>query len=159
MNQVDLETHCRNRTCSYVGGLLYHYTSVKDRTEGKWRPGLLNKHKPNVCVSRIWLKKIHSIRVENYILFSRHPKNLSLGYSLSVQFSSVQSLSHDRLFATPWIAARQAFLSITNSRSLPKPMSIESVMPSNHLILCHPLLFSPSIFPSVRVFSQHYKCV
>ena len=72
----------------------------------------------------------------------------------SVQFSSVQSLSCIRLFVTPWTAARQASLSITNSRSPPKPMSIESVMPSNHLILCHPLLLLPSIFPSIRVFSN-----
>jgi len=70
------------------------------------------------------------------------------------QFSSVQSLSHIRLFATTWTAARQASLSITNSWSPPKPMSIESVMPSNHLILCHPLLLLPSIFPSIRVFSN-----
>ena len=69
----------------------------------------------------------------------------------SVQFSSVQSLSPVRLFATPWTTAGQASLSITNSRSPSKPMSIESVMPSNHLILCHPLLL-PSIFPRVRVF-------
>ena len=68
--------------------------------------------------------------------------------------SSVQSLSRVQLFATPWTAACQAFLSITNSRSLPKLMSIESVMPSNHLILCHPLLLLPSIFPSIRVFSN-----
>ena len=68
-------------------------------------------------------------------------------------FSSVaQSLSHVRLFATPWTAAHQASLSITNSRSLPKLMSIKSVMPSNHLILCHPLLLLPSIFYSIRVF-------
>jgi len=67
--------------------------------------------------------------------------------------SSVQSLSHVRLFASPWTAARQASLSITNSQSLPKLMSIKSVMPSNHLILCHPLL-PPSIFPSIRVFSD-----
>ena len=66
--------------------------------------------------------------------------------------SSVQSLSRVRLFATPWTAACPASLSITNSRSLLKPMSIESVMPSNHLILCHPLLLLPSIFPSIRVF-------
>ena len=66
-------------------------------------------------------------------------------------FSSVQLLSLVRLFMTPWTAARQASLSITNSRSLPKLMSIESVMPSNHLILCCPLLL-PSIFPSIRVF-------
>ena len=70
------------------------------------------------------------------------------------QFSSVQSLSRVRLSATPWTAARQAFLSITNSRSPPKPMCIESVMPSNHLILCCPLLLLSSIFPSIRVFSS-----
>ena len=76
------------------------------------------------------------------------PKNAS------VQFSSVQSLSHVQLFATPWTAARQASLSITNSRNPLKPMSIESVMPSNHLILCRPFLLLPSIFPSIRVFSN-----
>ena len=74
--------------------------------------------------------------------------------SPSKNFSSVQLLSHVRLFATPWTAARQASLSITNSQSLPKLMSIELVMPSNHLILCHPLLLLPSIFPSIRVFSN-----
>ena len=68
--------------------------------------------------------------------------------------SSVQSLSCDRLFATPWTAAHQASLSITNSRSLLKLMFIELVMPSNHLILCCPLLLPPSIFPSIRVFSN-----
>ena len=67
-------------------------------------------------------------------------------------FSSVQLLSRVRLFATPWTAARQASYSITNSSSSLKLMSIESVMPSKHLILCHPLLFPPSIFPSIRVF-------
>ena len=72
-----------------------------------------------------------------------------------IQFSSVQLLSRVLLFATPWIAACQASLSITNSQSPPKPMSIESVMPSNHLILCHPLLLLPSISPSIRVFSNH----
>ena len=68
--------------------------------------------------------------------------------------SSVQSLSRVLLFATPWTAARQASLSISNSRSLLKLMSIKSVMPSNHLILCHPLLLLPSIFPRIRVFSN-----
>ena len=68
--------------------------------------------------------------------------------------SSVQSLSPVQLFATPWTAAHQASLSITNSQSLLKLMSIESVMPSNHLILCHPLLLPPSIFASIRVFSS-----
>ena len=68
--------------------------------------------------------------------------------------SSLQSLSHVRLFATAWTAAHQASLSITNSRSLLKLMSIELGMPSNHLILCYPLLHPPSIFPSIRVFSN-----
>ena len=67
---------------------------------------------------------------------------------------SVQPLSHVQLFAIPWTAARQASLSITNSQSLLKLMSIELVMPSNHLILCHPLFLWPSIFPSIRVFSN-----
>ena len=71
-----------------------------------------------------------------------------------LQFSSVQSLSCVQLIATPWTAALQASLSINNSQSLLKHMSIESVMPSNHLILCHPLLRRPSIFPSIRVFSN-----
>ena len=73
---------------------------------------------------------------------------------LSTPFSSVQLLSRIRLFASPWIAARQASLSITNSRSSPKLMSIESVMPSSHLILCRPLLLLPPIPPSIRVFSN-----
>ena len=78
------------------------------------------------------------------------PKEVS-----SVQFSSVQSLSHVRLSATPWTAALQASLSITKSHNLPKLMSIELVMPSNHLFLCCPLLLPPSIFPSIRVFSNN----
>ena len=71
-----------------------------------------------------------------------------------VRFSSVQSLSRVRLFATPWTAAHQASLSITNSQGSLKLMSIELVMPSNHLILCRPLFLLPSIFPSIRVFSN-----
>ena len=72
----------------------------------------------------------------------------------ALMFSSVQSLSHVQLFVIPWTAAHQASLSITNSQSPPKPMSIKSVTPSNHLILCRPLLLLPSIFPSIRVFSN-----
>ena len=71
-----------------------------------------------------------------------------------IQFSSSQLLSCVQLFATPWITEHQASLSITNSRSLLKLMSIESVMPFGHLIVCHPLLLLPSIFPSIRVFSN-----
>ena len=73
-----------------------------------------------------------------------------------LNFSSVQLLSHVQLFATPWTSARQASLSITSSRSFLRLVSIKSVMPSNHLILCHPLLFMPSIFPSIRPFSNEW---
>ena len=83
---------------------------------------------------------------QNYI----HNKLVKLGNAY--QFTSVLPLSRVQLLATPWTAARQASLSTTNSRSPPKPMSIELVMSSNHLILCHPLLLLPSIFPSIRVF-------
>ena len=79
-------------------------------------------------------------------------KHTPLGVSVSP--GPVQSLSHVGLFMTPWTATRQASLSITNSRSILKLMSIESVMPSNHLILCRPLLLPPSIFPSIRVFAN-----
>ena len=77
-----------------------------------------------------------------------------LGSIFSKSVQSIQSLSCVQLFATPWSAARQASLSITNSQSLLKHVSIELVMPSNYLILCCPLLFLPSIFPSIRVFSN-----
>ena len=89
----------------------------------------------------------------SWLSFFFNPKNLICEWFL-IQFSSVQSLSCVRLFVTPWSAARQASLSITNSRSLLKHMSIESVMPSSHLVLCCPLLLLPSIFPSIRVFSN-----
>ena len=86
--------------------------------------------------------------VQNYYLLlnNRQQKN--------VQFGSFKSLSHVQLYVTPWTAACQASLSITSSQSLLKFMSIESLMPSNHLILCHPLLLPPSIFPNIRVFSN-----
>jgi len=89
---------------------------------------------------------------EGIQMANRHVKGCSV--LLIIQFSSVQLLSCVRLFATPWIAARQASLSITNSRSLPKLMCIESVMPSSHLFLCRPLLLLPPIPLSIRVFSN-----
>ena len=96
--------------------------------------------------------KTHTIQLASY------KEWLVVGYVFDIwgflQFSSVQSLSRVWLFATPWITACQASLSITNSRSLLKLMSIESVMPSSHLILCHPLLLLPPILPSIRVFSN-----
>ena len=87
-------------------------------------------------------------------MFWGKPWESAFPYVLLPQFSSVQAISRVWLFATSWTAARQASLSITNSQSSLKLMSIESVMPSNHLILCYPLLFLPSIFPSIRVFSN-----
>ena len=86
-------------------------------------------------------------------LKTQHSNNENHGIQ-SHQFSPVQSLSCVQLFAMPWPAERQASLSITNSWSLLKPMSIELVMPSNHLIVCYPFLLLPSIFPSIRVFSN-----
>ena len=86
-----------------------------------------------------------------YLAYGRYFMNAK---NYSVQFSSVQLLSHVWLFASPWTAARQASLSITNSQSLLKLMSIDSVMPSSHLILCRPLLLLPTTTPSIRVFSN-----
>ena len=99
------------------------------------------------CHSVVWF--LDSANMMHLVLV--HSSSLLCSIPL---FSSVQSLSHVWLFVTPWTAARQASLSITNSWSLLKLMSIELVMPSNHLILCFPLLLLPSIFPSIRVFSS-----
>ena len=91
----------------------------------------------------------------SYFYFWWNPiGQLKTSFITKIHISSVQLLSRVWLFVTPWTAAHQASLSITNSRSQPKFMSIESVMPSNHLILCHPLLILPWIFPSIRVFSN-----
>ena len=103
---------------------------------------LLKKEIPWIS-GHIW-KTDHNVQI-NYHFTEKY---------ICKTFSSVQLLSHVQLFATLWTTACQASLSITNSRSLPKLMSIESVMPSNHLILCRPLLLWPSIFPSIRVFSN-----
>ena len=89
-----------------------------------------------------------------YLYSSKNLRCVQLIQFSSVQFSSVQLLSHVQLFASPWTVARQAYLSITNSQRLLKLMSIELVMPSNHLILCCLLLLLPSIFLSIRVFSN-----
>ena len=92
----------------------------------------------------------HEYRFHVFFIHSSTDKHLCCFYI----FSSVQSLSCVQLFVTPWTAARQASLSITNSQSLLKLLSIESTMSSNHLIFCPPLLLLPSIFPSIRVFSN-----
>ena len=95
---------------------------------------------------------VHSIIFDSFLT----PWTVACQPSLSIAFSRQEfsSLSHVQLFATPWTAERHASLSITNSQSSPKLMSIELVMPSNHLIFCHLLRLLPSIFPSIRVFSN-----
>ena len=100
----------------------------------------------NIC----WIiEKARDFQKNIYFCFIDYAKAFDY-----VQFSSVQSLSCEWLFVTPWTGARQASLSITNSWNPPKLMSTESIMPSSHLILCSPLLLLPSIFPSIRVFSN-----
>ena len=122
------------------------------------QPGFLHrtKHMRTICswtlilighLDKIWFS-------DSVFRIQKYSDQSSLDQLQSFVSQSVQLLSHVRLFATPWTAARQASLSITSSQSLPKPMSMESVMPSNHLILCRPLLLLPSIFPSIRVFSN-----
>ena len=103
--------------------------------------------------------KIKYINISTYINVTYTHCNIIIKYiniskCINIQFSSAQSLSRVQLFVTPWIAARQASLSITNSQSLLKLMSIKSVMPSSRLILCRPLLLLPPIPPSIRVFSN-----
>ena len=119
--------------------------------------GVETLHNLFYMVRRISYKRVEIINFFRRTLNSVKVGTMSILATTTfpdVQFSSVQSLSYVRLFVTPWTAAHQASLSITNSRSLLKLMSIESVMASNHLILCHPLLLLPSIFPSIRVFSN-----
>ena len=94
------------------------------------------------------------IVTDRHRFLKQNPRTINCKRTDLRLFSSVQLLSHVRLFATPWTAACQVSLYITNSRSLLKLMSIELVMPSNHLIFCHPLLHPPSISPSIRVFSN-----
>ena len=97
---------------------------------------------------------LYQLSYQGSSLYTKEPRKHSSLKILSDQIRSDQSLSRVQLFATPWIAARQASLSSTNSQSSLRLTSIESVMPSSHLILCHPLLLLPSIPPSIRVFSN-----
>ena len=124
----------------------------------------LNKHSDNIqpwlTPFLIWNKSVFPCPVLTvaswpaYSFLRRHVRWSDIPISFRIFFSSVQLLSSVWLFVTPWTAALQASLSITKSQSPPKPMSIVSVMPSNHLILCRPLLLLPSIFSSIRVFSN-----
>ena len=121
---------------------------------------LVKSNIQNIQRGHITQEQKHNLILENEQRTCKHfskediqmANRLMKRCSASLIISSVQSLSHASLFATPWTAAHQAFLSITNSWSLPKLMSIESVMPSNCLILCHPLLLLPQSFPGGLVF-------
>ena len=122
---------------SYISRwIVYHWATWEAKTVYIWvtQKGLMK-------IMSSWKRNLGTVPPQSYYML------------LFLDISSVQSLSCVRLFVTPWTAAHQASLSITNCRSLLKLMSIESVMPSNHLILCHLLLLLPSIFPSIRVFS------
>ena len=127
-----------------------HFCSVAQSCPTLYNP--MNRSTPGLSPPKHNVHCVGDAIQPSHPLSSPSPPALKLS---QYQFVSlVQSLSRVRLFATPWIATCQASLSITNSLSSPKLMSTESVMPSNHLILCHPLLLLPSIFPSIRVFSN-----
>ena len=138
--------------------MVWNYFKIKGISQvAQWQriclPSRRQGFKP--CPGKLpWRRKWHPTPV--FLPGKSHGQRSLMGYVKfsSIQFSSVQSLSRVQLFVTPWIAAQQASLSITNSRSSLKLMSNESVMPSSHLILCHTLLFLPSIPPSIRVFSN-----
>ena len=130
--------------------MILHYQNMVERER---EPSFSHVRRINTF-NKIDLNPYH---VPAIILGTRNtavPKLIKISLFHGVQFSSVQSLSRVRLFATLWIAAHQASLSITNSQNSPKLMCIESLMPSSHLILCCPLLLLPPISPSIRVFSN-----
>ena len=129
-------------TCDYLTTVSFLIKHTKDTIFSYTRKDALNTNLS------------YSIELALFLCVILNFLVLKSSFMIMVQFSSVQLLSHVWIFATPWIAARQAPLSITKSRSLFKLMSIESVMPSSHLILCCPLLLLPPIPPSIRVFSN-----
>ena len=126
--------------------MLIKYFSVNTESHGLLVKPYYKMIVQNIKRYHLWYCKNKSLELELKALQKKLV--FQIISSILYTFSSVQSLSRVQLFVTPWTAARQASLSITNSRSPPKPMSIDSVMPSNHLILCHPLLLLPSIFPT-----------
>ena len=127
---------------------IWSYAETNKQIEKRWKNGLDGWISSSRETNKILMKEIKDDTDEQITIFLDW-KNQYTEYD----FSSVQSLSRVRLFVTPWIAAHQDSLSITNSQSLPKLMSIELVMPSSHFILCRPLLLLLPIPPSIRVFS------
>ena len=135
----------REAWCASVHGVTKSWTQLSNWTTTSWTPTIIFRGSI-FCYTSTY--EFETAVFYEFILPG------PWGSLLFKQFSSIQLLSCVQLFMTPWTAACQASLSITNSRSSLKLMSIESVMPSNCLILCHPLLLLPSIFPSIRVFSN-----
>ena len=135
-----------------VWGILYEKNNKKSHMlkTGLW----VWSHLCSRSLTGFMVERENSLCSPPHVGFSPSHQLILLCQLGTLQFSLVQLLSRVRLFETPWTTVRQVSLSITNSWSPPKLMSIESVMPSNHLILCRPLLCLPSIFPSIRVFSN-----
>ena len=133
------------------GNIYYAHNKLQDQCQVL---GNKDKYETIAWRNHIQPAKEYCLQFKNTLYVSKIKTTNGFCLLFSLQFSSVQLLTHVQLFATPWTAARQASLYITSSRSSLRLMSIESVMPSNRLILCHPLLLLPSIFPSIMVFSN-----
>ena len=133
---------------SCVGRWILHHWAMKESQNYTWGALKFTQLFPGL---KHWTFKMSQAKILEHVTSGLH---FPIHIRFPIQFNSVQWLSHFQLFVTPWTTARQASLSITISQSPPKPKSIESVMPSSHLILCHPLLLLPSIFPNIRVFSN-----
>ena len=143
-------TLCDPRDCSLLGSFVHGSSPGKNIGVGCHGPGVFLTPGLNPGLQQCrWI--LYQV-TRDFVLDTKYLIVVPFLFYLPV--CSVQSLSRVRLFVTPWIAARQASLSITNSPSLLKLMSIESVMPSSHFILCHPLILPPPIPPSIRVFSN-----
>ena len=134
--------------------LTFTFRETKDLYTGKYKTLIKEVKLKDIPCS--WVGRINIVKVPILpkAIYMRFVTGIEKNFPTIYQFSSVQSLSSVRLFATPWITARQAFLSITNSQSSLRLTSIETVIPSSHLILCCSLLLLPPIPPSIRVFSN-----
>ena len=151
-----VSSHSRERERESSLESLYRRTNPIRKAPSSWpHLNLMTSQRSHLQIPSSWRSGLQHMNVRGTeSLHSRRHEIVSFQRQMLLTFSSVQSLSCIQLFATPWTAACQASLSITNSWSLLKLMSIESMMPSNHLILCLPLLLPPSTFPSIRVFSN-----
>ena len=153
---VSLHSRERDRERESSLESLYRRTNPIMKAPSSWpHLNLMTSQRSHLQIASCWRSSLQHMNVRGTeSVHSRRHEIVSFQRQMLLTFSSVQSLNRIQLFATPWTAACQASLSSTNSWSLLKLISIESMMPSNHLILCHPLLLPPSTFPSIRVFSN-----